>query len=267
MTMIIRIPLKVENLSALAGFYTDGPSFAAIYGLVSQLELDASFKAHKFGLVVESYESRTNEILTTGLDAINNAGQRATARPSTGFRYANMAAALYIQADELDDEDRLDLVKELARSINTRRLQGGNLIEFISDDPADPVHIKAENLQDTPHLAAFIAQHEHPLASIYLSAHLPDALEGDQLIEAYAEQLMKKDTLMVCNGYIHVGSINNQIGEPQHIGEPSYTLAKTLPVYELKKQSSAEQEQALKSFFWSFDVQLHKANITHFLIT
>lgn len=267
MNLIIRIPLPVDNLSALAGFYTDGPSMMSLYGLVSQLEEDARFAVTRFGLAVEAYEARHAESLTTGLDLLERGKQREAVRPSTGYRYANIKAALYLETEAIDGDDLQDLLQCIEASVNARRVQGGNLVEYVSADPSEPVHMATAIVRTAGDAVAFIAKHEKPLTALYLSAHLPAALQGYELVEAYAEALTRKDTLMVCHGYVQVGSVQDAAGQPRLIAEPSYTLVETVQVHALKKLEYTEQSAALTRFFWSFDHKLQNENPAVFLLT
>jgi hypothetical protein len=269
MNLMIRIPLPVENLNALAGFYTDGPSMMALYGLVSQLESDAQVTVSRFGLVVEEYESRLHESLVSGLDATERLKQRSGSTSQTGYRYANMRAALYLEtdADALDGEaELLELLSCLELSINACRVQGGNLVEYISADPKMPVRIETALIRTDADRVAFLFKHEKPLSTLYLSKHLPNALRGDALVDAFADALVRKDVLMVCHGYIKVGSVQDAYGQSQNIGEPSYTLVEPLQMYALRKLEVADQAAALTRFFWSFDQERHAANPNHLFL-
>lgn len=267
MSILIRIPLVVENMSALAGYFTDGPNLAALRGLVSQLEDDAQFVAHRFGFVLESYEARHSEKLTTGLDATAKKNQSEGVRSGTGYRYANLRAALYLETDELGSEDLQDLLLCLEISLNGRRFQGGNLLAYVSSDTRDPEHISVSTLNGPSDRVAFVVANEKPLSVIYLSNHLPKALLGDELIEAFAQALVQKNNLMVCNGYVQVGACVDSFGQPQYLGEPSFTLAQALPVHELRKMDSEQQRSVFKRFFWAFDHALNEKSPTHFIIT
>lgn len=267
MSLLIRIPFTVENMHALSGYFTDGPSMMAFNGLVAQLEDDAQFEVSRFGLVVESYEARHAEVLTTSLDATTKLKQKDGFRAGTGYRYANMRAALYIETQELSSEDLTDLLQCIEVSLNSKRLQGGNLFDYIAADAAAPVHLSIEQVSSPADWAAFVSKHEKPLSTLYLTSHLKEAYEGDALIEAYAQALMHKHMLLVCNGYVQVGSMVDRAGQTQNIGEPSFTLVETLQVYQLRKMTADQTAEAFPRFFWSFDHALNDKNPNHFILT
>lgn len=269
MSLVIRIPLPVEQMTALAGYFTDGPNFMALYGLVSQLEKDADFRAHRFGLVLEQYAStvRNGEFVMTSFDVVEPAKQSKGVRSMLGFRYAEMVASLYLETaefDELDDQQRL--VKDLVAAVNRARVQGGLITEYIRSDPAERWGIKCQRVDDAEDLLGFILKHEKAISKVYLSHHLPQALDGPALLAAYAEALSNKDTLLVCNGYRQIGQVVDCYQEPQRLADGVFTLAQALPLYRLKKASLAERAQLLDRFFWSFDAAEYAQNPHHFFL-
>ena len=270
MNLVIRIPLPVQQMTALAGYFTDGPNLMALYGLVSQLEEDAEFEATGFGLVMESYASKvyTGEYVTTGLDAMAKGKQADGSRSMLGFRYADMSASLYLEvaAQDLDERARAGIVQALAQAVNLARVQGGNVVEHISADPKHRWGIKSQLVSDSEELYAFIAQHEKAISKVYLTCHLPQALEGDALLDAYASALTDKSKLLICNGYRQVGQVQDTFGNPQRIGDNVYTLAQSVPVYQLKDKRLSEREALLSRFFWSFDTAEHSRNPLHFIL-
>lgn len=270
MNLLIRIPLPVQQMTALAGYFTDGPNMMALYGLVSQLEEEAEFEATGFGLVMESYASKvyTGEYVTTGLDAMAKGKQADGSRSMLGFRYADMTAALYLEVDaqDWDEHDRADLVQAVAHAVNRARMQGGNVVEHISADPKDRWGVKSQLVSDSEDLYAFIAQHEKAISKVYLSCHQPQALAGDALLDAYARALTEKDKLLVCNGYRQVGQVQDALGNSQRIGDSVYTLAQAVPVYQLKDKRPSEREALLNRFFWSFDTAENARNPLHFIL-
>lgn len=270
MNLIIRIPLPVQQMTALAGYFTDGPNMMALYGLVSQLELDADLEVLRFGLVLEGYASKvyTGEYVTTGLDAMAKGKQADGSRSMLGFRYADMTAALYLEVDarDMDEHDRMDIVESLAQAVNRTRVQGGNLVEHISANSKDRWGVKSQLVSDSEELYAFIAAHEKAISKLYLSCHLPHPLDGDVLLSIYARALTQKDKLLVCNGYRQVGQVQDALGNLQRIGDSVYTLAQAVPVHQLKHQRPSKRESLLHRFFWSFDTAENARNPHHFIL-
>jgi len=264
MKLCIRIPLQVLQLNALSGYYTDGPTLTSLHGLVSQLETDAEFVAEGFGLVVETYEARLGESITTGFDATPREKQSMCFRPSTGYRYANMRAGLYLSTEALCSEDVQDLVGSLYRSINRCRFQGG-ILRPVMPDGAKDLQITIALVRDAIDLATFISQSEKAIASVYLSQHLPATLHGAALQEAFAQELTYEDRFMLCNGYVKVGTLPGQAAE-HAMAEPSFTLARTIKPYQLAKMEPAEQTESLSRFFWSLDQAEYATNPNHFFI-
>lgn len=269
MSLVIRIPLQVQNLSALAGYFTDGPNFMALYGLVSQLETDANFCVERFGLVMESYASKvySNELVTTGLDVLARSKQSQGARSLLGFRYADMTAALYLQTESLDDEDKSDLLKSLVLSVNRCRVQGGNLVEHVNTNETDRWGLRTFEMSHPEDLFDFLGKNESAISKLYLSRHLAQELLGEELLDAYAAALVEKSTLMVCNGYRQVGTVRDAQGQLQRIADGVYTLAQSMSVYELKALSLAERAATLNRFFWSFDREEHSRNPNNFILS
>lgn len=264
MKLCIRIPLHVHQLNALSGYYTDGPTMTSLHGLVSQLETDAEFVVEGFGLVVETYESRLGEALTTGFDATPKNKQSECFRPSTGYRYADMRAGLYLSTEELTSEAVQDLVSYLYRSINRCRFQGGSLRPVLPDGPKE-LQITHALVRDAIDLANFISESERAIASVYLSQHLPVTLQGAALQEAFAQELVYEDRFLLCNGYVQVGTLPGH--DTEHaMAEPSFTLAQTIKPYQLAKMEPAEQTESLSRFFWSFDRAEYATNPNHFFI-
>lgn len=267
MSTVIRIPLPVQQMHALAGYFTDGPSLMALYGLVSRLEQTAEIAVHRFGLVLEEYESKVwlKESVVTGFDAIAPNKQTADGRPMTGYRHADMIASLYLETDELDPFEQEDVLERIAFQVNMLRVQGGNIAQHICADPKNRYGVRAEGVDTPEELANFIIKSEKPVSKLYLSRHLPEALQGDALLEAYAEALSRKDMLMVCNGYRQVGEVLDGFGQHQRIGDNVYTLAQAISVHHLK--AAPDKSALLQGFFWSFDQEEHETNPTQFIIT
>lgn len=267
MSTVIRIPLPVQQMHALAGYFTDGPSMMALYGLVSRLEQATGIVVHRFGLVLEAYESTVwrKESVVTGFDAIAPGKQAADGRPMTGYRHADMIAALYLETNDLDAFEQDAQLEQVAFQANMLRVQGGNIAQHICADPKNRYGVRAEGVDTPEELASFIIKSEKPISKLYLSRHLPEALQGDALLDAYAEALSRKDMLLVCNGYRQVGEVLDSFGQHQRIGDNVYTLAQVRSVHLLK--AASDKGAFLQGFFWSFDQKEHETNPNQFIIT
>lgn len=266
MSTVIRIPLPVQQMHALAGYFTDGPSLMALYGLVSRLEQNANFPVHGFGLVLEEYQSNVwrKEAVLTGLDVVP-AQKQTGGRPMTGYRYADMVAALYLETDEVDPFELEALLAQVELEANMSRVQGGNIRQLLMVDSKHRLGIRAEDVQTPEDLAKFIIKCEKPISKIYLSRHLPEALQGDALLEAYAHALTDKDIVLLCNGYRQVGAVQDIFGQQQRLGDAVFTLAQTVPVHQLKREP--DKAELLQGFFWAFDQKEHELNPNHFILT
>lgn len=265
MKLVIRIPLVVQNLHALAGFYTDGPSMMAAYGLVSHLERDAQFEATGFGLVVEKYVSSLTTHLRASADPFHKSKQCQTL-PMSGYRHADLVAALYVEVGALESDAAEDLVVRIADAVNASRFQGGHIIEWVEADSTQEMGIRFKSIQDELDLAEFILESERPLSTVYASRHLDTPLSGDALLDAFAEALLSKDNYLVCNGYAVAGEAVDSQGNNHLIADPTYTLVHGIPVHKLKKVEMAGQEAFLQNFFWSFDADAHTRNPSQFTL-
>ncbi|MBU9200172.1 hypothetical protein KTD31_01975 [Burkholderia multivorans] len=260
MSLVIRVPLAVESMNAVAGFYTEGPSLMALFGFISQLELDAKFKVNRFGLVIEDYAARLSAKLTTSMDLAKRGDQSAGKRSEVSYRYADLRAALYLEIEDDLGPDLPYLLEDIEAAINRLRVQGGALAEYVSANPDAPYGLQVATVQDDSDLVAFVSKNENALSILYLSKHLSRELSGEQLVEAYAEELLNRSTLMACHGYFIVGSVFDVSGAARQVGEPSYTLVEAFPVHRLKKLSPAEVSAKLGRFFWSFDAANYAEN-------
>lgn len=265
MKLVIRIPLVVQNMHALAGFYTDGPSMMAVYGLVSNLEREAQFEAKGFGLVVEKYASSLTSHLKTGSDP-DPKPKQGKMLSMTGYRHADLVAALYLELDALESDAAEDLVDRLADAVNASRFQGGHIIEWVAADSTQAQGIRFKSIQDELDLADFIFESERPLSTVYASSHLDTPMSGDALLDAFAEALLSKDNYLVCNGYAVAGEAVDSQGNHHLIADPTYTLVHGIPAHKLKKVEMAGQEAFLQNFFWSFDADAHTRNPSQFTL-
>lgn len=265
MKLVIRIPLVVQNMHALAGFYTDGPSMMAVYGLVSNLEREAQFEAKGFGLVVEKYASSLTTHVKPSADPFHKAKQCQTL-PMSGYRHADLDAAIYLELDALESEEAEALVNRIATAANASRLQGGHIVEWVESDTTQDQCIRIKSIQDELDLADFIFECERPLSTVYVSRHLSTPVSGDALLDAFAEALLSKDNYLVCNGYSVAGEAVDPQGNHHLIADPTYTLMQGISVHALKKVDMAEQEALLKNFFWTFDADSHSHNPRQFTL-
>ena len=259
MSVLIRVPLVVEHLHTLAGYFTDGPSMAAVYGLVSHLEREADVPVSAFGLVVDRYVSYLGEYVKTSMDL--PAKNKQDEMPAiTGYRRGDLQGALYLKTDGLDTFELEDVVKDLTCAINAARFQGGLVSEFIGGDE-HPIQYAA--VADGLSLARFMRKHEKPLACAYLSKHLRQSVSGDALLDAYAEALAASSrVVLMCNGYVEVGM------EGAHrIAEPNFTLAELVEMYRTDKLGPEELDDFEKRFFWQFDSALKAAHPEFYVVS
>lgn len=252
MALVIRIPLVVQGANLLAGYATHGPTMTALYGLTARLEDAAGFTAQRFGLVLTEYSPRLGEQLTTSLDVILKAKQ-ALARSATPTRIGDLALSLYLEVDEdtVDDCDRL--MELIALALNNSRFQGGRLGGVVGTQPSDDMQV-TYHLDEPQQALMELLRKEAPLAKVYSSCHLPQALQGDDLIEAFAQGIASGAHL-VCNGFRVAGEVSCIQGQQRKVGEPLFTLATTQPVYDLRRMDPNEQESALKNFWWQFKAE------------
>lgn len=245
MTTVIRIPLPVHNLHALAGFYTDGPSFAALAGLVARLDLEADLGIKRFGLVVEHYASRLNENVKTGTDGLSG-GDRKKDIAITPYRYAEMMAALYVETDDFLPFEMDEVFSDISNVVSALRVQGGPVADFIGDKRY-PLHYK--QIAHAGDLHQFVVAHERPLSYAYLTRHLSSTATGSALVDEYAKVLSEeRSAVLVCNGYLKVGEL-----EGHTLAETNYTLATLMQVYQMKKQGAEAIAEFERTFFWQFD--------------
>lgn len=249
MTTLVRVPLQVTQLHALAGYLTDGPSLAALYGFVSGLERAAKVSIPRFGLIVEKYKSTLRENLKVGMDSLPAGLAQKEPPPLTAYRYANANLVVYLELTDFDISDLEAILEDLIIAINKSRFQGGNLnhiqtkqITVISGDPGAELLSKVYEL-------------EKPLSQLYTHRLLvPKA--GIDLLDQYAEAITEDPaTVLICNGYVRVGDVEGNI-----IAEPSFTLANIIKAYTLKHLSVSELDKKYDSFMWQFDTLLHTSN-------
>lgn len=250
MSVVIRVPLVAEHIHTLAGYFTDGPSMAAVYGLVSHLEREACVPVFGFGLVVESYVSHIGEYVKTSMDLPSKAEQ-SESPAITGHRHGDFKGALYLKTQSFDTFEMECIVKDLTRAVNAARFQGGLISEFIGSEE-QPLRYAA--IADAQDLSRFLREHEKPVSCAYLSKHLNQAISGDALIEAYAAELASSSrTTLMCNGYVEVGSEGGH-----RIAEPNYTLAELVEAYKVDSMTKEDLADFEKRFFWKFDADLRK---------
>lgn len=262
MALIIRIPLDVQQLHALAGYYTDGPSLAACYGMTSAIARGAAIPLLGFGLVVERYESRLNECVLAGQSAAFTATDASQSRPVTGYRYGDAKLALYLATDEVPEYDVEPLLEDVATVVNGLRFQGGVLTQLISAGNGEGLPLTASVITDSFELAKMLAK-EAPLAQAYLkNAHTLKASDSTSLVERYADVLVDDDqAILLCSGYVQVGVVDGQ-----RVVEPTYTVGRLQPCYLLRKVE-AVPVQLYDDFFWRFDAALHASATPYFCVS
>lgn len=249
MSLVIRIPMMVHGVNVLAGYATHGPTMTAAYGLTSRLEDAADFKVQRFGLVVSSYKPRLTEQLTTSLDVILK-GKQTLARSATPARLGDMALSLYLEVDEDAVADCDQLMERIALAMNSSRYQGGSFQGVFGTQPSDDLQVTYQ-LDETLHALVALLKNEAPLAKVYRSEHLKEAAQGDDLITAFADGI-SRGCLLVCNGFRVAGEVRSYQGQQQKVGDPLYTLATVVPVYQIRRMPLEDQEAALEHFWWSF---------------
>lgn len=270
--LLIRLPLMVEDFNALAGYYTAGPSMAALHGLVSHIEreVSAEFGAvafDQFGLLLDSYTSRLGEHLKTGYDVIPAEKQRQQGGQS-GYRYASLSGAVYLTLSEegLSLSDVPELLAAMAKAVNRTRFQGGKLIRWVSAEPNDPCAITFAPVADEQEALKFILSSERKSAQLYLSKHLPEACNGEAMLDAFAEHLTAATHVLMCNGYVEVGQLVDKDGVAHTAAEPCFTLAEQVPLFQIQRATPDEQDEAISRFFWSFDEALREQDPRYFTI-
>lgn len=264
--VLIRIPLTVDDFHALAGYYTAGPSMAAIYGFVSHLEREASqdfaVNFEKFGFLLDTYTARLGEQVKTSYDVLPKAKQAGDTVIS-GYRYASLTGSLYIlmPADGFTTEDINNVLDLLARAVNRARFQGGHIRNMLTANPADKQSITFTPVTSPDDVVARLLNTtdnavERKSAKLYLSKHLPDACDKDTLLDAFAEHLAEYKYVLVCNGYVEVGEVFDSAGQPHAVAEPCFTLAELMPLSALPQLTYSEQAEVISRFFWTFDEEL-----------
>lgn len=262
MALIIRIPLDVQQLHALAGYYTDGPSLAACYGLASSIAHGAKIPLIGFGLVVERYESRLNECVLAGQSAAFTATDATQPRPVTGYRYGDAKLALYIETEEVPDYDVEPLLDDIAAEVNGLRFQGGALVQLVSAGNVEGLSLSAAVVSDGFELARMLGK-EAPLAQAYLKNAAALADSGNQsLVQRYADVLAKDDqAILLCSGYVQAGVVGGQ-----RVVEPTYTVGRLQPCYVLRKDE-AIPAGLYDDFFWRFDAELYASATPYFCVS
>ena len=250
MNPIIRIPLTVTGLHALAGFFTNGPTVAAMYGLVAHLERETGVPMPGFGFSVKHYDARLDEYLKLA------ERDGTSVKPLvTGYRLADAELALFAMVPE-DFEIESEHLLAIADVVNRSRVQGGMISEIIT--PSDLKLFVSDTEQD---FVTDIVKTDEALNRLYLSTVAPAGLSGDALLDYYADALVDESKVLMCNGYVQVGDL-----EGARIAEPSFTLAELIPVYKLKEMSTSQADELVKRFFWKFDSELNQAHPDFFVI-
>ena len=250
MNPVIRIPLTVTGLHALAGYFTNGPTVAAMYGLVAHLERETGVPMVEFGFTVKHYDSRLTEYLKlserTGSSVVTS---------MTGYRQADAELVLFAMLPD-DFAVESEHLVDIADAVNRSRVQGGMISEIVT--PADLKVFVSDTEQD---FLTDLAKSEEALSRLYLSTVAPAGLSGDALLDYYADALVEDSTVLMCNGYVQVGEL-----EGARIAEPNFTLAELIPAYKLKEVSIRQADELVQRFFWKFDSELNQAHPDFFVI-
>jgi len=262
MALIIRIPLEVQQLNALAGYYTDGPSLAAGYGLASSIAREANIPLSGFGFVVERYESRLTEYILPGQSAAFSAADASQNRSVTGYRYGDAKLALYLETDEVPDYDLEPILEAVADAVNGLRFQGGVLTQLVSAGAGEGLRLSSRVVDSDYDLADMLGE-EAPLAQAYLkNGAALDAQGNRSLVERYADVLAGDDwAILLCSGYVQVGVVDGQ-----RIVEPTYTVGRLQPCYLLRKDDSCPMG-LYDNFFWRFDAALNALSTPYFCVS
>jgi hypothetical protein len=258
MSTLIRIPLVVEDMNTVAGYGTNGPSLAAMYGLVSNLAKLARIPVARFGLVVQRYDPRLEEWVKIATDGSSKARQRDGSMPLNGWRKADMVAALYLEVSDTGECDEDEVRIRFDNAINMSRVQGGNLSAAIGDEE-HPIVLRTVEFETD--VTAFISECEKPLSYAYLSKHLQPGVTQEALIPEYAKALQAPNVMLVCNGYVGVGEADGQL-----IAEPSFTLAELTRMYSLRSLDYDGHLDFVSRFFWAFDKETLTQAPNHFVV-
>lgn len=246
---LVRVTLHVNNMSALAGVFTNGPALTAFHGLTAQLALDSGLEVKSFALCLEAYSPRMHEYYKLP-------DQRSGGGPAkqTAFRCADAVMALYLLVTSDVDEASL---RRLAHAVNRARVQGGMITNFVTATDG----VTAFTVDTCKELALKFFEYEKRLSYFYADVPAQPGLPEEQLLAHYATELYDAQRVVVRNGIVQVG---HQDG--MRIGEPNFGLADLTPVYTLKDLSWEDAESLIPRLFWCFDHKLHAAHPEFFVL-